>query len=137
MGCGGQREGTVTGKVLIEGAPLPGGLVTFRPADPKRNAVSAELDAQGNYRAVLPSGEVKVCVDNRDLEPTGPIDSILPPGLPPTVAKALQPTKSSPQASKSSSRFVRIPEKYHDIETSELKFTVQGGNQQHDIELKK
>ncbi|MCI0380425.1 MAG: hypothetical protein L0215_22805 [Gemmataceae bacterium] len=88
-------------------------------------------------RAVLPSGEVKVCVDNRELEPTGPIDFVLPPGLPPEVAKALQSSKSSGQASKSSNRFVRIPEKYHDIETSDLKFTVQGGDQKHDIELKK
>ena len=78
VGCG-PGQGNVSGRVLFNGAPLPGGRVTFRPADPRQNSVSAEIDRQGNYQAVLPAGEVKVCVDNRELEPPPRIGSLAPP----------------------------------------------------------
>src|SRR5205807_1020611 len=56
-------QGKVAGRVLLGGTPVPGGSVLFRPADPKLNSVSAELDEQGNYQAFLPTGEVQVSVD--------------------------------------------------------------------------
>ena len=55
----------MSGHVLLDGTPLPAGRVTFRPADPRMNSVSVELDEQGAYQAVLPSGEVKAAVDKR------------------------------------------------------------------------
>jgi hypothetical protein len=144
-GCG-SGQGKVSGRVLYGGAPLPGGRVTFRPADPKQNSVSAELDAQGNYQVVLPAGEVKVCVDNRELEPAPPLGgTVLPPGLSPEVRKALgagKPNRSRPNPpddapEKPSGRYVKIPDRYYEIETSGLQFTVEGGDQKRDIELTK
>jgi hypothetical protein len=88
-GCSGQSQGKVSGQVVFNGKPLPGGRVTFRPADPKLNLVNVQLDEQGNFAAVLPAGEVKVSVDNRELDAT-PIPGPgfkLPPGLPPDVKK--------------------------------------------------
>jgi hypothetical protein len=144
-GCGPGR-GTVSGRVLYNGAPLPGGRVTFRPADPRQNSISAELDEQGNYEAVLPIGEVKVSVDNRELEPRGSREAMLPAGLPPEVAKKLggsrpldqSPPKSpEPAPEKISRRYVKIPIKYHAGETSGIQFTVQSGKHVYDIELAK
>ena len=143
-GCGSGR-GHVYGRVLYEGTPLPGGRVTFRPADPKENSVSAELDADGNYQAVLSAGEVLVSVDNRELEPRGPRDAGLPSGLPADVKKFLgsnkpgQPRPKSRETApgKSSGRYVEIPSRYYSAEKSHLGFTVQGGEQRHDIELTK
>jgi hypothetical protein len=139
-GCG-PGQGKVSGRVLYNGAPLPGGRVTFRPADPRQNSVSAELDEQGNYEVVLPAGEVEVSVDNRELEPSGLLGGPLPPGLPPDVRKALggagtdKPGPKSPV--KPSRRYVRIPDRYYITETSGLRFTVERGEQRHDIGLKK
>lgn len=147
MGCGGPGQGEVSGKVLFNKEPLPGGRVTFRPADPKQDSVSAELDEQGNYRAVLPAGEVLISVDNRELEPPPSIVSgRIPEGLPPEIAQKLRGTaKSQPAPAKTPDdapverrgRFVRIPTRYHEVETSKLQFKVQAGKQTHNIELEK
>jgi hypothetical protein len=145
MGCG-PGHGHVSGRVLYNGVPLPAGRVTFRPADPRQNSVSAELDEQGNYQAVLPAGEVQVCVDNREWEPPpGPLASRLPPDLPPEVRKALgggrpdrpapKPPENAPR--RTASRYVKIPDRYYDLETSGLQLTVARGEQKHDIELTK
>src|SRR4051812_12307969 len=80
-GCGPGR-GKVSGQVTFGGAPLPGGRVTFQPADPRQNAVSVDLDEQGRYAADLPAGDVAVSIDNRELEPRA-AQSGLPANLPP------------------------------------------------------
>jgi hypothetical protein len=144
VGCG-PGQGRVSGRVLYNGQPLPGGRLTFLPADPTRNSVGAELDEQGNYEAVLPAGEVKVSVDNRELEPRGPKDAGLPKdiNLPSDIKKLLASAKAdkapppSPAqaADKPAGRYVPIPAKYYLAETSGLTFTVKSGSQQHDIEL--
>jgi hypothetical protein len=61
----------------------------------------------------------------------------IPPGmnLPPDVIKSMQ--ASSKESSKVSDRWVKLPEKYYDMETSGLKIVVKGGKQQETIEFKK
>ena len=105
------------------------------------NSVSAELDEQGHYSAVLPVGDVTVSVDNREWEPqpalgVGP----LPPGLPPDVRKKAVGgggEKKPDGKVKASPKYLKIPERYYDIETSDLKFTVPRGDLKKDLELKK
>jgi hypothetical protein len=144
-GCGASRA-KVSGRVLFNGAPLPGGLVTFRPEDPAQNSVSARIDEQGNYQALVSCGNVQVSVDNRELEPQAREPGGLPPGLLPQLspdaqkalgAKQAEPPSGAASSSspKSSSRYVPIPPRYYDIETSNLKFRVDKGEQQHDLEL--
>jgi hypothetical protein len=145
-GCG-ASQGKVTGRVLYNGAPLPGGTVLFRPADPKANSVFARINDDGTYEAELPVGEVKVSVDNRDLQPPprtqGPVRL---PGinLPREVQQKFAQAKSqapaeaaeSPDAlEKPSGKYVPIPDKYYSVDTSGLQFTAKGGNQTQDIEL--
>jgi hypothetical protein len=143
-GCSVPR-GKVSGQVLYKGKPLPGGRITFRPADPKENSVSAELDEQGNYEAVLPAGEVNICVDNRELEPRTGGGPPLPPGLPlsPEARKMLTKGKTDHVEPKSDDnlpkplhgQYVKIPNKFYKAETSGLTFLVTGGDQKRDIEL--
>lgn len=148
-GCG-QSEGKVSGQVKLGGTPLPGGIVMFRPADPKQNSVSSVLDEQGHYEAVLPSGEVQVSVDNRSLQPHELPFHGMPPGLPGKAREAIARAKrenaaaakteggTNPNAAQRiPGKYVEIPKKYYDISTSGLKFTVQRGDQPHDIELTK
>jgi hypothetical protein len=139
-------QGQVAGRVLFDGKPLPGGRVTFRPADSRQNSVSAELDPDGNYQAVLPAGEVRACVDNRELEPRGPaIGTAVPAGLSPELRRLLggdKPDRSPPKApaeaaERPAGRYVPIPERYYDLETAGLQFTVKRGDQRHDLQLSK
>lgn len=145
-GCGGGKS-KVSGRVLFKGAPLPGGQVTFRPVDPKHNVVLAELDAQGNYEAVLPVGPVKVSVDNRGLEPQGASADGLPVDLPfsPEAKKVFKgkpesaaPVPSAPDTdarAKPGARYIPIPKRYYDVDKSGLDFKVESGDMKHDIEL--
>jgi hypothetical protein len=139
-GCGGQ--GKVSGRVLYNGKPVPGGWVTFRPAEGKANTVNARLDANGYYEATLPVGMVGIAVDNRDLQPqlqeraSGPT---LPPGLQlPTGAKRAPqtplPAEQAPEPLPGD--YVPIPARYYDVDTSGLTYMVKRGAQTHDIELK-
>ena len=73
--------GKVSGKVTYKGQPVPGGLITFRPADPAKNSITVELDTEGRYSATLPAGDVTVIIDNRELEPRPSMPS-MPAGIP-------------------------------------------------------
>ena len=143
VGCKG-GQGTVSGTVYLNDKPLPGGLVTFRPADSSRNAVSARIGEDGHFEATLPAGEVKIAVDNREFEPPprGDVPK-LPPvvDLPPGVKPAPPERPGSPPTpegapEKPSGKYVPIPPKYYDVDTSDLTLVVQPGPQSYDVRLK-
>jgi hypothetical protein len=139
-GCG-VRQGKVSGQVLFNGKPLPGGRLTFRPTDPKQNSVSAVIDPDGRYEATLPGGEVTICVDNRELDPPprGSGQHPMPPGvkLPEPDRKADAPAAhGGPAAPRMPGTYVPIPEKFYDADTSGLRYTVQKEEDKYDIELK-
>jgi hypothetical protein len=142
LGCKG-GQGQVSGQVLYNGKPLPGGWIIFRPVDGRQNTVNAQLAENGTYEVTLPAGEVKIAVDNRELE-SSPADRgagpALPPGVKlPPVPKAggeSPPAAPKPAPEKPPVTYVAIPSKYHDVDTSGLTYTVTGGPQSHDIELK-
>jgi hypothetical protein len=138
-GCGGDQN-KVSGQVKYDGKPVPGGTVTFFPTAPGGRAAMAELDEQGNYTVVLPVGEVKISVDNRELEPLSPGGGGVPSDLPiaPDVKKRLgDPKPGKPQPNRPSGRYRWIPQKYYMVETSGLTYVVEHGDQTHDIELPK
>ncbi len=150
-GCS-SAPGEVKGKVLFGGKPVPGGRLTFRPADPAANSVSVLVNEQGEYGVTLPAGEVKVAFDNRELAPReapapGPF---LPKGLSADVKKlagakaeakaalkAEEPNQTGSVYDRPAGRYVPIPERYYEAQSSGLSFTVKSGAQTHDIELTK
>jgi hypothetical protein len=142
VGCTG-RQGTVSGTVYLNDKPLPGGLVTFRPADSSRNAVSARIGDDGHFEATLPAGEATIAVDNRELQPRPRGEPPqLPPGinlppeakLPPEKPAPAPPAEGGPE--KPSGKYVPIDPRYYDVDTSDLKLVVQPGSQSYDIRLK-
>jgi hypothetical protein len=151
-GCG-PGTGSVSGKVTYLGKPVPAGRITFRPADSRQNAVSAELDAEGNYPAIdLPTGDVAVGIDNREFEPQPAMGPSVPPGLglPPEIARKLgartpadgpapevDPSKTADlPRPRAGGRYLRIPAKYYDAaDSSGLTFKVVGGSQIKNFEL--
>jgi hypothetical protein len=120
--------------------------VTFRPADSRQNLVNARLDENGRYEATLPAGEVRVAVDNRDLEPAGrgAPKLVLPPGVkfPPAPKSGAESPPPAPAAAPEPAprnlpgTYVPIPANYYDVDTSGLTYTVKTGPQSYDIELK-
>ncbi len=140
-GCG-RQTGHVSGTVKFQDKPLPGGWLTFRPADPKANSVPALIGPDGHYEATLPVGDVTIAVDNRELQPPErgphnplPPDIKLPGGIGAPKAAEAAPT-SGANAAKLTGKYVPIPEKYYKAETSGLTYTIKKGDETHDIELK-
>jgi hypothetical protein len=145
-GCG-SGDVKVRGKVLYNGEPVPGALVSFRPADSKHNMVTAESDEDGNYEVRLPPGEVRACVDNRHLAPRPTAPTGLPPGLPGAAKqKILEAQKANPPAQaapveakapeKPAFKYVALPPNVYDMEASSLGFMVEPGGQEHNIEMR-
>ena len=140
-GCG-RGRGTVSGVVLFQNKPLPGGLLTFRPSNPGENPVTVPISPEGRYEATLPTGDVLIGVDNRELLPPqkggGP-----PPSLPSGIK--LPPLKVEPASGpagakekeprKGAGQYVPIPDKYYSTDTSGLRYKVGKGNQSYDIPL--
>jgi hypothetical protein len=140
-GCGGPAPGRVTGRVLLDGKPVLGGVLTFVPADFKGPGASATVDESGGYTVELPPGDVLVSFDNHSLAPPPPRQlPPLPKGMSPEIAAKLggrSPGQPAPPADPParSGRYVKVPDRYFTAETANLKFTVTPGDQQHDIEL--
>ncbi len=134
VGCG-PSTGVITGEVTYKGKPVPGGLLTFRPVDESQNSASYELARDGKFKIELPVGETLICIDNREFEPRPATSPAIPPGmnLPAEVLKSMQ--ASSKESTKVSDRWVKLPEKYYQIETSDLKITVKGGQQSEVLEF--
>ncbi len=134
-GCG-PRTGEVSGEVTFKGKPVPGGILTFRPADESQNSVSYELERDGKFKVVLPVGDASICIDNREFEPRPATVPATPPGmnLPPDIIKGMQ--ASSKESSKVSDRWVKLPERYYQVETSNTKIAVKGGKQSDTIDFK-
>jgi hypothetical protein len=138
-------KGMVSGRVILDGKPVPGGEIVFRSTGPNSFPVVAKIDENGNYAAVeLPAGDVMVIVDNRKLAPAAPPGpKPIPKGLSAEARaqiiaqRASHPPPPSPPPPKPDGKYVPLPARYVNGEAEdELKFTVQTGPQSHDIELK-
>jgi hypothetical protein len=134
-GCG--SNGTISGKVLYQGKPLPGGTVTFVTG---KGAVSCPISAEGNYTIEkVPAGEVKIAVVGAEMSKSGEVrmageavrsGKVKMEQLPPDIKKKLE------SSSTASGQPIWIPANYADFEKSGLTCTVTGSKQTHDIELK-
>ncbi len=114
----------VSGKVLFQGQPLPGGQVTFITVK-GGFASNGTIDENGNYQIKAPIGEVEISITNRMLVPRGGETNA--PNIP---KKAEAKEGQIPKG-----RYVRIPTVYENAHASGLKYTVKPGPQTHDIEL--
>ena len=111
-GCGQQRverpdRSTVTGTVTYKGKPVPGGRIRFVSVADPTNSAAKLLSEEGTYIiADAPLGENRVSIDTE------------------SMASNLGP------------RYMKLPEKYLNLETSGLKFNVQAGdNKEVDFKL--
>jgi hypothetical protein len=133
-GCG-KSTGTVSGKVLYDGKAVKGGVVTIVTMDGKASGKS-DIAEDGSYSVSdLPLGDVRIAVDTRMLKPNpnhARAQKNLPKNVPPEAAASM----GGPGAA-NADRYVAIPERYSELETSQLTYNVVAGPQEHAIELTK
>jgi hypothetical protein len=114
-GCG-KKEGTVEGKVSVDGTPITSGSVFFTRAD-GGEARAIYISSNGTYRALnIAPGPVKVCVT-----PLPSMDRKKKVG-----SKEMEAPPQPP---------VPIPKKYTHADTSGLSTTVHSGTNTYDIEM--
>ena len=117
-GCG-KSTGNVSGKVLYQGKPLPGGYVNFMSQGDKSVAKTSEIKADGSYAVSgLPVGPAKISVQGLEKRRLADL-----PGQGGKDEKVEQ-------------KEVYVPPQYGNTETSGLQYDVRPGSQSHDIELK-
>jgi hypothetical protein len=135
VGCGkgGPTPSSLKGKVLYKGEPVTGGMITFYGKD--MGAYPVQINPDGTYeKSGLPTGELTVCVETETLNPTRP--SMGNYGGP----KGKNMGDSTPEAMKNQpsdkGKYVKIPRKYSTPKDSDLKVTLDKGENLKDLELK-
>jgi hypothetical protein len=120
----------VTGNVLFQGQPLPGGQVTFVAVKGGFSSAGT-IDENGHYQIKAPVGEVRIGVDNKMLQPQQSTRG----GRAPKDLHHPKPPGAAGEAHAIKGRWVRIPNQYADPVKSGLTYTVKPETQTHDIEL--
>ncbi len=114
-GCGGGSKGNVTGTVKFDGQPLPTGTITFQT---QHDVIHADIK-DGKY--TIPNvevGPVKVAVETHQTGVMGP---------------SLSGAPVAPKAD--AGKFVPIPAKYANVESSTLTYEVKAGENTKDFDL--
>lgn len=116
--CGGGSS-KVSGRITVNGQPLPDGLITFESDVGNRDAFSAAIKDGIYETGEIPAGPCKVTV----------IHSAVPR---PTVTGGndLVPVRSAKDGPG-----ITVPVKYHKSETSGLTYTVKSGANTYDQDL--
>lgn len=115
-GCSPSKDSTVTGRVTLDGSPVPRGSVAFEPVGGGMMA-RGFLNENGQYEMMtnqmrgLDPGTYRVKVLAREYSPPPPGGGLPPPGK------------------------LLVPRKYTSIKTSGLRYDVASGSNKIDIEL--
>jgi hypothetical protein len=129
-GCG-KPTGIVSGKVYYRDKLVKSGTVTFVTLDGKTGGRS-DIAEDGSYSIPdLPLGDVRIVVETKSMKPNAMqarARANLPKNAPPEGAEYLG-------GGSSEDRYVQIPDKYSEVGTSGLMYTVLGGPQVFKIEL--
>lgn len=121
-GCG-SKSGTISGKVTYQGKPVEGGSVNFLSEGPNATMKTGGIQKDGSYSVSgVPVGPAKVTVQGMKARKL-------------LIPAALQKEQGGVKEVKTEQSEVYVPPKYSKTETSDLKYDVKSGKQEHDIEL--
>jgi hypothetical protein len=115
-GCGPQT-GTIFGTVTYNGEVVPGGDITFHPQEQPGKVFTSVIQPDGSYKVPkVPVGPAGISIQ----DPGGPVNRFLP----------------GTEAAKQEAKRKIIPRNWNTPDQSGLNYTVVGGSQEHNIELK-
>lgn len=146
LGCGssaGQHQThKVTGKVLMNGAPVIGASVAFSPTGKGMPAALGQTDTQGVYTLTTyaagdgaPEGEYKILVTKS--APAADPESNKPTHDPTGKNKSVAPTHSGGGKGKTTPTGHLLPDKFAKVATTPLVKTVVAGPNTIDLDLDK
>jgi hypothetical protein len=151
----GPRSGSLSGKVTYKGEPLKGGTITFLGP----YTYSTDIKIDGSYEiAKMYSGSYRVAIETESIkgeEGSSPFSFKTPAGTKLPSKNQLPPEAKDPPIGKLpvdpkafgysqpnvnpdydiKKRYVQIPKKYGDPNTSGLTYDFPGGTQTHNINL--
>jgi hypothetical protein len=139
LGCA-KPTGDISGKVTYQGKPVAGGTITFLDAENKQVG-SAILGADGEYSLLkVPAGPVKITVTTPTAPSVGRRSQDSSSQDKPDRRVKTPPPEANPNAPKwtggpNKLRLVNVPAKYSKPDQSGLTYTVQPGQQEHNIDL--
>jgi hypothetical protein len=121
VGCG-APTGTVSGRVMFQGQPLPTGKITFFCESGTKPVISRDI-ADGQYAMPeMPAGNARVTIAAIEIKQDA-------------VPGAIQSPKPSDVPAAATGPFLKIPDKYRMPDTSGLTHTILAGTQTKDWEL--
>jgi len=127
VGCGGNsnRGVSLSGKVMLNGTPVTGGTMTLHIGEA---VYPVAISTDGSYSAIqLPEGEAVATVDTEALNPNKPKYGGKGGGMSPMP----EGTGKGPAGA-----YRKIPTKYRNKATSDLKVTLKSGSQEKTFEMK-
>jgi hypothetical protein len=143
VGCSQPQRATehaeVSGTVLFDNKPLPGGQISFVTVK-GGFAASGKIDENGHYEIKAPIGEVTITVNNTALQgssqqPQSKIKGKGSGGGAPPPKELPHPKEVAGEVQAVKGKWVSIPSRYANADTSDLKYTVTPGPQTHDVNL--
>ena len=131
VGCGGKKvkfPDTVplSGKVTLDGEPLPDATVVFTPSNPKAAGAIGTTNASGEYEL-----QTMVGPERKSGAVPGDYKVHISTMLPPVVAKNEKPAKPMMAV-----QLEKVPEKYRSFTLTVLKATVGKDGGKENFELK-
>ncbi len=133
LGCGGEDLGSVTGKVTMDGQPLPNAIVTFVPEGGGRTGIG-KTDANGEYTLVFAGGEGATIGKNKVAVTTAPEAAEVSGMRSDSPEYAAQASGGTMSDYSKPAVIEKIPARYN--KSTELTFDVTSGSNVYDIELK-
>lgn len=151
VGCS-RPTATVTGKISYNGTPLKGGTVSFHNTEQKES-FGGIIEENGTYFVpTIYAGNYKIVVETESIKPRvgggsmsykkntkkdEPAEKPLDPAIKEKVPEGYHPSNPGDAgAARAGKRFVQIPAEYGIAESTKLSYTVVGGAQTYDLELK-
>lgn len=128
-------QAKVSGHVTYKGQPVKGGNIVFHAAD--QTAYPGTLNEDGTYElTTLPPGEMTVTIITEHLNPNkkapayggGRGDAI--------TKERMKAGFGPPNPDSQRAQYTKVPKKYADEKTTDLKATLEKGKQVKDFELK-
>ena len=117
----------LTGKVNYKGQPVTGGTLTLLPTDGKTPKANTQISGDGTYSIVPPTlGEMKVAIETETIrgQTGGGAYAHLPKGeKQPDIDTSKRP------------KYVQIPSKYANPNTSKLSITINPGKNDQNFDL--